>query len=192
MIHFDKPLNEDYYLNGIIRSSNVITRASSNYNKDVTGKTDMAIIKDKYENYWHSTEDSTYQQYVQIIFPYDKILVESYMFSTGNNHGYFSKSYTLSCSIDRNEWYLLDSHVGDSQFQHTMQKLIFDVDQLKWCRIFSFNITGPDNFNRYYGYVGPVEFYGIKAPVFLQHPSNKQNFHFWTIHYSLHFIMLLC
>ena len=192
MIYFPKPSNEDDYLKGIIRSSKVITRATSNYNNEKTGYTDIAIIRNKYDVHWHSADDGTYQQYVQIIFPYDKIEIESYLFSPGGNGIYFTNTYTFNCTKDGKEWYILDTHDHDTKITHSLQKTIFDVKQRKKCSIFNFHITGPDSQNSNYGYLGPVEFYGKKYPIILNCPSQNHNSLYFFIRNNFCFVLLIC
>ena len=187
MIYFKTPSDEKDYLKGIIRNSNVFTRASSNYCNDNSCATEVSMIQDKYNKNWHSIEDATYRQYAQIFFPYDQVEIESYMFSTGGNVVYFSNSYELSCSNDEKEWFSLDTHTKDNQIKSSQQKIIFNVSNFKRCNIFRFNITGSDSKGRNYGYIGPVEFYGKKYPLFSVRSTCNEKI---TFHYFMSYCLI--
>ena len=168
----------DNCLNGIIRNSRVITKTESSLYKYPNN--DFALIGNSYNNWWSSEEDSSFKQYVQIIFLDRVVKVDTYHFYTPNNTGggysYFSKTWTLSCSLYGDIWHILDTHDNDPSINDIKQKHIFHTDKIQKCRIFSFNITGPDNHGRNYGYFGPVEFYGWSYDTIKTINANKTQF----------------
>ena len=189
MEYFPTQLKESDYLKGIIRNSKVITNTSGNY-YPVSDYLDNALINNNFNYYWHSIEDPSYKQYVQVIFLDNILEVDSYLFSTGTNGIYFSKTWDFCCSLDGKEWYTIDQHNNDPDITSTGQKLIFYTEKIIKCRYFSFNITGTDNQLRNYGYVGPVEFYGKKFPLYHFFQTTTKTKNLFHIVKSLIYLML--
>ena len=157
------PNNEDNYLKGIIRNSKVRIKATSSHYQ--YPKNETAIIENNYFYYWHSEYDEKFGQYVQIDFLNAFVDVSDYMYSTGSNvnsNGVFSitKTWNVLCSSHEEDWTLIDSHKNDPSVTTYRQKLIFKTKNRKKCKSFRFCVTGKDNIDRYYGYFGPIEFYG--------------------------------
>ena len=162
---FRKPKEESEYLKGIIRNNNVRISSTSEY-RDSNGV--LSIIKDDFSKYWHSEEDKTYSQYIQIDLKNVYASVSSYMWHTGcNNREYngtrypfFSKYWNITCSFNKKKNYIIDYHVNEPEVTAPYQTVFFNTKQTKICNSFQIHFTGPDSQGRAYQYVGLIEFYG--------------------------------
>ena len=159
---FKKPISESEYLNGIIRNSKINVTGTGNNNNY------LAIVGNDYSSYWHTIQDSSFSQYVQIDFVNSYIIPTSYMFHTGNNDAtysgkryiFYSKNWNINCSYDMKTWHAIDVRKNEPRATSVMQKLLFDMQSSSVCRSIRVHITGVDSQNRCYGYIGPFELYG--------------------------------
>ena len=156
---FQKPTQEADYFKGLIRNTAVLVTATSSYNYNRYHPN--SLIQNSLDNYWCSAQDSTLNQYVDITFLNYSVKVTSYMISSGNEaDGYYLKSWIFNCTDDGKDWTTIDSHKNEPEFTQRKQMRIFDTKIVKKCRVFRFIMNGVESMNRYFMYIGPVEFYG--------------------------------
>ena len=72
------PIPSQDYFNGILRNTKAHTSSTSNYFTAPNYHT--ALIQNNLDYFWHSAEDSSFNQYAEIILPYNSAKVTS-------NHG---------------------------------------------------------------------------------------------------------
>ena len=156
---FSKPTKEEDYFKGILRNTVTYTIESSSYIPCSSGS--GALLQNSLDKYWHSVEDASSNQYVEIVLPSSDATVKSYMISSGNDNTFYLKSWIFECSINGTGWTTIDSHKNEASFTWSKQMRLFDVQVVKKCNDFRFKMNGVENKGRYYMYIGPVEFYGI-------------------------------
>ena len=165
MKHFNKPSAESEYFNGIIRNDgNVKVFTTSMYYDPADNYDIYVVIKNNASYYWHSSKDTESKQYVELSFLNSVVDVSSYMFSPGNNGAFYTVTWTINCSMNNVDWVNIDAHVNEQKIKSSGTMVLFDVKRRAKCRSFRFYFPGQDSKQRYYNYLGPVEFYGNVYP----------------------------
>ena len=89
MKHCNKPSSADKYLKGIIRSGEIgKVEVKNEYAETQFPK--GSVIKDDFSKYWHSIEDSSLKQYLDLTFYNSFVEVSSYLFSTRDDGIYYT------------------------------------------------------------------------------------------------------
>lgn len=155
---FPKPTQESEYFNGIIRSLKVHVSATSDALKYPKNK--YAVLQNSVDYYWHSYASSFFGCYLEIEFPCNNAIVTSYLISSGNNGDYYLISWDLNCSMNGNDWTIIDSHKDETTFTASKQIKIYDVKIQKRCNKFRFVMNSVESMGRQFMYLGPIELYG--------------------------------
>ena len=187
-MNFPKPKKESDYFKGILRALKTTISSTSSYYSSPNDKS--SLLQNDLQYYWHSREDASFNQYVEISIPITSVKITSYMISSGNNGNFYLKSWKLNCSMNGNGWTTIDDHRNESAFTASKQMRLFDVKKLKQCNTFRFIMNGKENLDRNYMYIGPVEFYSDTACNLQSHKhcNSNQIFQFFFIFDSSYFL----
>ena len=167
-LRYPKPDSlDDNLLDGILRNVEISVFETSHYYTPSNGQQNegINIVKNDFELYWHSLEDPSGSQYVEIKLNHTSAIVTSYMFSSGNNVNgplvMYPKNWNLECSLDNEEWFILKQHQNSNDFSNVKQTKIYDIEVRHVCNYFRIHGTGVENHGRHYMYAGPIELYGL-------------------------------
>ena len=173
-IKFLKPTQESKYLDGILRNVPIEVKESSHHRTENFENLGINIVGNNYSLYWHSRSNDAYSEFVEIKLKQNLALVDSYLFSSGNNLRdnllYIPKNWNLECSLDHLNWHVLKEHENETNITYIQQKFIFDTTEQHMCQYFRIKQTGPDNAERSFMYAGPIELFGLVFPI----PTVKQ------------------
>ena len=176
-MNFPTPSNN--YFNGILRNTKVHVSSTSSHFSPPNYHT--ALIQNNLDYYWHSQEDSSFNQYAEIILPYNSAKVTSYMISSGNNGKYYLKSWKLNCTNNGKDWTTIDQHKNAPEFTASKQMKVFSVNIVKLCKVFRFVMNGVESKGRNFMYIGPVEFYGtLRNDQIVYHRNSCRQSHMST------------
>lgn len=173
--YYKTPSNGENVLKGILRDTKTLRLKETGHWSFLDSH---YILGYNYSLYWHTVEDNSSKQYIELSFHNRIVEVSDYHFNTGNNGQYFSRSWYIDCSMNGKDWTTIDSHSNDAKITSSNQSFILPMQRVDRCTSYKIFFPGRDSLDRGYNYLGLLEFYGkVYVPIITMKKCINKNYY---------------